>query len=73
MTIVSITLPVTEADIRQALRLIPRYPSLKARDLLHVAVMLENGIDHILSTDTHFDRVAEVTRVDPRDFAPADS
>jgi predicted nucleic acid-binding protein len=69
MTVVSRVLPVTETDVRHALRLIPRYPTLKARDLIHVAVMLENGLSRILSTDAHFDGVSEVERIDPRDFA----
>jgi predicted nucleic acid-binding protein len=69
MTLVSWVLPVTEADANQALRLIPRYPSLPARDLIHVAVMLQNDIAHILSTDAHFDQVREIERLDPRDFA----
>lgn len=69
MTVVSRVLPVTEKDARHALKLIPRYPALKARDLIHVAVMLENGLSRILSTDAHFDQVSEVERIDPRDFA----
>jgi hypothetical protein len=69
MTVVPRVLPITERDARHALRLIPRYPTLKARDLIHTAVMLENGISRILSTDTHFDQVSEVKRLDPRGFA----
>ena len=65
MTVVSAVLPVTQRDIEQALRLISRYPQLPARDLLHVAVMLNNGITHILSADAHFDLVEEVERLDP--------
>ena len=41
---------------------------LNARDLMHVAVMLENGISYMLSTDKHFDQHDEVRRIDPRDF-----
>ena len=67
-TIIPVALPVTMADVRRARSLSARYPELKARDLIHVAVMLENGISHILSTDTHFDQVDEVQRIDPRDF-----
>jgi len=69
MTVVSRVLPVTETDVRHALCLIPRYPTLKARDLIHLAVMLENGLSRILSTDAHFDGVSEVKRIDPRDLA----
>jgi predicted nucleic acid-binding protein len=68
-TIIPMSLSVTMADIRRARKLGERYRSLNARDLIHVAVMLENGIPHVLSTDTHFDQVSEVKRIDPRDFA----
>lgn len=56
------------ADARRARSLNARYPDLKARDLIHVTVMLDNGISHILSTDRHFDQVDKVQRIDPRDF-----
>ncbi len=68
MTLIPRVLPVTQADIKRTLKLVPKYPALKARDLIHVAVMLENGITHILSTDRHFDQVSQVERIDPHDF-----
>lgn len=68
-TLIPTALPVTMANVRRAGKLSERYPSLKARNLIHVAVMLENGISRILSTDTQFDQVSEVERVDPQDFA----
>ena len=67
-TIIPATLPVTLADIRQVRQLAERYPELKARDLVHAAVMLENGLTRILSTDRHFDRLVEIERIDPVDF-----
>ena len=63
------TLPVTMQDITQARELLKHYPTLPARDLLHVAVMLNNGITQILSADTHFDQVEEVERLAPAFFA----
>ena len=57
------------ADVRQARRLIERHPTLAARDLIHVAVVLENSLSRILSTDAHFDQVSEVERLDPQEFA----
>lgn len=69
MTIVPAVLPVTRRDIERALRLIRRYPDLSARDLLHVAVMLNHDITQILSTDTHFDQVDKVERLDPASFS----
>jgi len=68
-TVIPTTLPVTIDDIRRARKLLKRYPTLNARDLLHAAVMIENGISHILTADTHFDLVSKVRRIDPRDFA----
>ena len=68
-TLIPATLPVTLADIRQVRRLAERYPALKARDLLHAGVMLENGLSRILSTDRHFDQLAKIERLDPCDFA----
>ena len=67
-TIIPATLPVTLADIRRVRLLSERYPALKARDLIHAAVMLENGVTRILSTDRHFDRLAEIERIDPHGF-----
>ena len=67
-TLIPTTLPVTLADIRRARRLAERYSTLNARDLVHAAVMLENGLSCILSTDRHFDQMAEIERIDPRDL-----
>jgi predicted nucleic acid-binding protein len=67
-TVIPTTLPVTLADIRRVRQLAERYPELRARDLIHAAVMLENGLTHILSTDRHFDRLTGIERIDPRDF-----
>lgn len=63
------TLPITMDDIAKARRLLRRYPTLPARDLLHVAVMLNHNITQILSTDAHFDQVEEVERLDPVSFS----
>jgi len=47
--------------------LVIRYPSLAARDLVHVATCLEEGIGVILSPDRGLDTVREVKRVGPDD------
>lgn len=62
--------PVLPADARLAIELFGRYApqGVKARDLLHVAVMQNNGLTKILSTDEHFDRVEGVTRLDPQEL-----
>jgi uncharacterized protein len=58
-------LPLTDAVIRRVPDLVERYPSLEARDLVHVATCLEEGMDTIISPDTGFDAVSEINRLDP--------
>ena len=67
-TIIPETLPVTLKEIHRVRDLAERYPRLNARYLIHAAVMLENGVARILSTDRHFDQMAEIERIDPLDF-----
>ncbi len=45
--------------------LVEACPDLAARDLLHVATCLQEGIGEIVSPDRGFDRVAEIRRIDP--------
>jgi uncharacterized protein len=59
-------LPITHAVMRRLPMLVKRYPGLSARDLIHVATCIVEGIDTIISPDTGFDQVTEVRRVDPR-------
>ena len=63
--IVPTTLPVTLADIERARFLSISYPQIPARDLLHCALMLNNGLTRILTVDRHFDTIVEVERVLP--------
>jgi len=55
-------LPVTHRDVNQA-RLLSESESaagLSPRDLIHLAVMLNNGIDTIATTDQAFTRVDRI-------------
>jgi predicted nucleic acid-binding protein len=45
--------------------LVGRYPGLAARDLVHVATCLDQGLDTIVSPDRGLDLVREVSRADP--------
>ena len=63
-------LPITHALMRRVPDLAARYPLLAARDLVHVATCVHEGITAIISPDRGFDQVAEVRRIDPTDFAP---
>lgn len=62
-------LPITHAMMRRVPELAIRYPSLQARDLVHVATCIHEGITEIVSPDKAFDQVAEIRRIDPAEFA----
>lgn len=62
-------LPITDAVMRRMPDLVQRYPGLAARDLVHVATCLEEGIGEILSPDRGFDTVTEIRRIAPDDPA----
>ena len=60
-------LPVTLADMQRAFDLVARYGTrIRSRDAVHAATMLNNGLSHIVSTDTHFDLIEGIIRIDPR-------
>lgn len=48
-----------------SLRLIEQLPGVRGRDAVHAATALAYGIDKIASTDTAFDRIPGITRIDP--------
>ena len=58
-------LPITHALMRRVPALAERYPDLAARDLVHLATCIHEGIDEIVTTDRGFDQVREVRRIDP--------
>lgn len=62
-------LPVTHSAMQRMPALVRRYPSLAARDLVHVATCQEHGVVAIVSPDRGFDAVEEITRIDPPDDA----
>ena len=57
--------PVYAADIQLAAKLADRHPGISARDLLHAAVMQRVGATQIVSVDADFDRLPDITRLDP--------
>ena len=59
--------PVHEEDIHLAAVVADRHPGVSARDLVHAAVMRRLGADFIISVDMDFDRLPDVTRLDPAD------
>lgn len=61
-------LPVEERHAERALELLLDRPEISPRDALHVAVVEAAGGPAILSTDTDFDAIDTVQRIDPRAF-----
>ncbi len=61
--VVDEVVPVEEADVLRARDLVIRTKVLSARDALHVAVMLGQGITRIMSFDADFDRVPGIVRI----------
>ncbi len=63
-------LPVTLADMHRAFELVDRYGiEITARDAVHAATMLDNGLTHVITADRHFDIIEGITRLDPRKAA----
>jgi predicted nucleic acid-binding protein len=60
--------PVDTTDIRKAIELFKKYApqGVTARDVLHAAVMQNNGLTYIISMDEHFDRLEGLTRIAPQ-------
>lgn len=63
--------PITHALMRRVPDLFRRYPSLAARDVIHVATCLHEGITEIISADRAFAAVTEIRLIDPAAFAPS--
>jgi uncharacterized protein len=61
--------PITHALMRRIPDLVDKYPRLQARDLVHVATCIHEGVTEIISPDKAFDQVSEVRRLDPTEFA----
>jgi len=57
--------PVRVQDTDRALKFLKTLPAITPRDAIHAATMMNNGIKQILSTDTHFDLILEIKRIDP--------
>ena len=63
-------LPITHATMRRVPDLVDRHPTLAARDLVHAATCLEEGIEDIVSPDRGFDAVGGIRRLDPAGVLP---
>lgn len=67
-TIMDTVLSVCATDVFLAHALMGQYPQVPPRDLLHAAVMKNNGLGAILSADRDFDAIEGIKRLDPMDW-----
>jgi predicted nucleic acid-binding protein len=67
MTLIPQVLPVTAADVQTAVKLFQQYApqGVRARDTIHAAIVQNHGLTHVISSDTHFDLISGLTRLDP--------
>jgi predicted nucleic acid-binding protein len=59
-------IPISGREVRTAREIMETYSDLQPRDAIHAAVVLEHGLEGIVSTDRGFDHVKGVTRFDPK-------
>ena len=67
LELVPVIHPVDVEDMRLATELFRRYgpKGVTPRDAIHAAVMMNRGVKEIISTDSHFDLIEGITRLDP--------
>ena len=63
LDVVDEVVAVEEGDVVRAKDLLLGTKSLSSRDALHIAVMVRQGINRIMSFDADFDRVPGITRL----------
>ena len=61
--------PITRREIEEASDIIKGYRRLTPRDAIHAAVVVNYGLEGIVTADRSFDQIAGVTRFDPRTLA----
>lgn len=63
-------LPMTLADMQRAFDLVDRYGTeITGRDAVRPATILNNGLTHIISADSHFDIIEAIIRLGPQKAA----
>ncbi|MEX0691332.1 MAG: type II toxin-antitoxin system VapC family toxin [Gemmatimonadales bacterium] len=60
-----VVFPITVTELDRARALLDRYAAVMARDALHAAVVMEQGLEAICSFDRDFDQLAGITRREP--------
>ena len=65
--------PISSDEVPTMISLAEAYKdkAISPRDLVHVSVMMNHGINKIVSVDSHFDLIREVIRIDPQELHSA--
>jgi len=63
--IISEVLNITAEDVFMSRELAEKYPDVSVRDLLHVSVMINNGINILYTLDNAFSVFTEISCVNP--------
>lgn len=63
-------LPIAREETVIARTLMGGYASLHSRDAVHAAVVLNHGLEAIISADRAFDEISEIKRLDPLELYP---
>ena len=62
-------IPITVSDITTAIQLMSQTRELAPRDAIHAAVVIEHGLEGIISADQDYDRIRGLRRYDPTEVA----
>jgi predicted nucleic acid-binding protein len=68
LAVVPEPLAITVTVLLTAGEMLRAHSSLEARDAVHAAVVLGEGLEGIISADRGFDAIAGITRFDPMDL-----
>jgi predicted nucleic acid-binding protein len=63
-------LPIAREETVIARTLMGGYSWLHSRDAIHAAVVLNHGLEAIISADRAFDEISEIKRLDPLELYP---
>ncbi|HEV8699507.1 MAG TPA: type II toxin-antitoxin system VapC family toxin [Candidatus Limnocylindrales bacterium] len=62
--VVDVVYPIEREDVERGRRVLRTTSRLSARDALHIAIMLRNDVDRVLTFDTGLDEIPGLTRID---------
>ena len=68
LQLVSELLPINQTTIEIYLKKTSIYKTSSSRDLIHLAVCLENKIDSVITFDKDFERFGEIKAIKPKDI-----